>query len=85
MAAERSDQSKTLMRCFMPKRVSRYAIEHWRDGELVAKLILTKDHFRRQPDGTGCVLFPPGHIELATGDELRFDCNDLIELLNVNT
>jgi hypothetical protein len=68
----------------MPKRVAKYTVEHWREGELFAKVTLTKDNFHRQEDGTGFIIFPPGYIELVTGDELHFDCDGLVELLNVN-
>ena len=65
-------------------RVDRYTIEHWRDDELFEKVTLTKENIHRNEDGTGFIVFPPGFIGLATGDELHFDCDGLMELLDVN-
>jgi hypothetical protein len=62
-------------------RVGRFVIEHWREDELIEKITLTKKHIQRK-DGTGIIVFPPGCIELATGDELHFDCDGLAELLH---
>jgi hypothetical protein len=65
----------------MPKRVGRHTIEHWRDDELFEKVEFTADMIVRREDGTACVVILPGFIELATGDELRFDYEGLIDLL----
>jgi hypothetical protein len=65
----------------MPKRVGRHTIEHWRDGELIERIELTAAVIHHCDDGTAHVVFPPGCIELVTGDELRFDCEGLAELL----
>jgi hypothetical protein len=47
-------------------------IEHWREGELFEVIKITKDMVRRHTDGSVSVKFPPGLIEIATDDELRF-------------
>ena len=65
----------------MPKRVGRRIIEHWRDGECIARIELTDELIQRSEDGSARVVFPPGHIVLATGDELHFDVDGLIERL----
>ena len=65
----------------MSNRVGRHTIEHWRDGELIEKVEFATDMIERREDGTGCVEIPAGFIELATGDQLRFDCEGLIDLL----
>jgi hypothetical protein len=65
----------------MSKRVGRHTIEHWRDGELIEKVELAADMIERCEDGTACVVIPRGLIELATGDQLHFDCGGLIDLL----
>ena len=65
----------------MPKRVGRRTIEHWRDGECIARLEVTGTMIQSNGDGTARVVFPPGSIVLATGDELRFDVEGLIESL----
>lgn len=65
----------------MPKRVSRRAIEHWRDGECIARIEVTDKMIDRNGDGTARVVFPPGNVTLATGDELHFDVDGLIERL----
>ena len=65
----------------MPKRVGRYTIEHWRDGEVIEKVEFTGAMIEHCDDGTARVVFPPGCIELVTGDELHFDCEGLVELL----
>ncbi len=72
------------MKAAMPKRVGRRIIEHWRDGECIAKVEITEKMIQRNEDGTATVKFPPGNIVLATDDELRFDVNGLIELLTGN-
>ncbi len=69
----------------MPKRVGRHTIEHWRDGELFEKVEFTSNMIQRCEDGTAYVVIPPGFIELATGDELRFDYEGLAELLRGKT
>ncbi|MGA2059120.1 MAG: hypothetical protein ABSG67_01465 [Thermoguttaceae bacterium] len=68
----------------MSKRVGRHTIEHWRDGELLEKVELTADIIQRHEDGTACVVIPAGFIELATSDQLRFNCDGLIDLLGEN-
>lgn len=65
----------------MPKRVGRRTIEHWRDGECIARIVVADDMIRRNGDGTARVAFPPGNITLATGDELHFDVDGLVECL----
>ena len=65
----------------MPKQVGRRIIEHWRDGERIAKVEVTEEMIQRNEDGTARVVFPPGNIVLATGDELHFDVDGLIERL----
>ena len=65
----------------MSNRVGRRAIEHWRDGECIARLEVTDKMIERNGDGTARVVFPPGSITLATGDELHFDVDGLIERL----
>ena len=64
----------------MPKKIGRFCIEHWRDGECIAKVEMKKLVIERDKDACRVVL-PPGSIVLATGDELRFDPDGLIELL----
>jgi len=65
----------------MPKRVGRRIIEHRRDGECIAKVEVTEEMIQRNEDGTARVVFTPGNIVLATGDELHFDVDGLIERL----
>lgn len=65
----------------MPKRVGRRIIEHWRDGECIAKVEVTEKMIQRNEDGTARVVFSPGSITLATGDELHFDVDGLTERL----
>ena len=65
----------------MPKRVGRRTIEHWRDGECIARIEVMDDMIQRGDDGTARVVFPPGYIVLATGDELHFDVDGLIDRL----
>jgi len=65
----------------MPKRVDRRTIEHWRDGECIARIEVTENMIERTADGTARVTFPPGQIVLATGDELHFDAEGLVECL----
>jgi hypothetical protein len=65
----------------MPKRIGRRTIEHWRDGECIARIKVTDDMIQRNEDGTARVVFPPGNITLATGDELHFDVDGLVECL----
>jgi len=65
----------------MPKRIGRRTIEHWRDGECIARLVVADDMIQRNGDGTAQVVFPPGNITLATGDELHFDVDSLVECL----
>ena len=65
----------------MPKRVGRRIIEHCRDGECIARIEVTEKMIQRSEDGTARVVFPPGNIVLATGDELHFDVDGLIDRL----
>jgi hypothetical protein len=65
----------------MPKRIGRRTIEHWRDGECIARINVTADMIQHNSDGTARVVFPPGNITLATRDELHFDVDGLIECL----
>ena len=65
----------------MPRRVGRRTIEKWRDGECIARIKVTDDMIQRNEDGTARVVFPPGNVVLATGDELHFDVDGLIEHL----
>jgi len=65
----------------MPKRVGRRTIEHWRDGECIARVKVTDKMIQRREDGTARVTFPPGQIVLATCDELHFDIDGLVESL----
>jgi hypothetical protein len=65
----------------MPKRVERQTIEHWRDGECIERYDIQSAAIQRVEDGTCRIVFPPGCIELATGDELHFDADDLIRWL----
>jgi hypothetical protein len=65
----------------MPKRVGRFTIEHWRDGECIRKVEVTNTMVERSADGTCRVVFPPGTIILNTGDELHFDADGLIDRL----
>ena len=57
----------------------KYAVEIWRDGELFRTFDCHVIH--RKDDGTCTITLPAEHIELTTGDELRFDCDSLIELM----
>ena len=63
----------------MPKRVGRRTIEHWRDGECIAKIEVMEKMIERCSDGTARVVFPPGRLVLTTGDELHFDVDGLVE------
>jgi hypothetical protein len=65
----------------MPKRVGRFTIEHWRDGECIRKVEVTNTMVERSADGTCRVVFPPGTIILNTADELHFDADGLIDRL----
>ena len=65
----------------MPQRPGRWTIEHWRDGECIERLAVTDKMIQRCDDGTCRVVFPPGCVVLATGDELHFDADGLIERL----
>ncbi len=69
----------------MPKRVGRRTIEHWRDGECIARIEVADHMIQHSEDGTARVVFPPGNIVLATGDELHFDVEGLIERLKGGT
>ncbi len=48
---------------------------------LVEKIKLTRKMIQRGSDGVAQIVFPPGCIELCTNDELRFDCDGLMDLL----
>jgi len=65
----------------MPKRIGRRAIEHWRDGECIARIEIADEMIQRNEDGSARVIFPPGTIILATSDELHFDAAGLVECL----
>ena len=65
----------------MPKRIGYHTVEHWRDGDCIAKIEVTEKMIQHCEDGTSRVVFPPGGIILATGDELHFDIDGLIESL----
>jgi len=65
----------------MPKHVGRRIIEHWRDGECIGQIEVKEKMIERIADGTARVVFPPGQVTLATGDELHFDVDGLIESL----
>jgi len=69
----------------MPKRIGRWTIEHWRDGECIEKIEVTDTVIQRGEDGTARVVFPPGQIVLATGDELHFDADGIVERLQGRT
>ena len=64
----------------MPKQVGRFTIEHWRDGEMIAKVDLTNKVVQRSAEACRIVL-PPGTLTLTTGDEVRFNIDGLIERL----
>ena len=64
----------------MPKNVGRFTIEHWRDGECIAKFDI--ENLVIEDGKNACrVILPPGSIMLATHDELRFDPDGLVESL----
>ena len=65
----------------MSRRVGRRIIEHWRDGECIARIEVTEKMIERNADGTARVVFPPGNAVLATGDELHFDVEGIVECL----
>jgi len=65
----------------MPKCIDRRTIEHWRDGECIARIKVTEAMIHRNEDGAAQVIFPPGTIVLATGDELHFNAEGLVECL----
>jgi len=65
----------------MPKQIGRRTIEHWRDGECIARIEVTDKMIQRGEDGTARVVFPAGNIVLATGDELHFDVDGLVDRL----
>ena len=67
------------METAMPRRVGRWTIEHWRDGERIAEVEVAEKMIHRNEDGTARVVFSPGSITLATGDELHFDVDGLTE------
>ncbi len=53
-------------------------IEHWRDGERIAKYDMTKQEVQ-QVAGQVRIVLPPGTITFTTGDELRFNPQALID------
>jgi hypothetical protein len=55
-------------------------IEHWRDGECIEKWNVTEEMIQRQGD-TARVVFPAGHIEMASFDELHFCIGDAMGVL----
>ena len=59
----------------------KFTIEHWRDGEIIAFMEITKKDVTTREDGFARVVFPPGQITLATEDELHFNLNDAIKTL----
>lgn len=61
--------------------MQRQVIEHWRDGERIAKIKVTAKMIQRASDGTARVTLPPGRVVLATGDELHFDVESIVECL----
>ena len=65
----------------MCKRVGRDTIEQWRDGECIHKIEVTEEIIEQNGDGTCRVVFPPGGLTIASGDELHFDIDGLIEQL----
>lgn len=65
----------------MPRRIGRRIIEHWRDGECIARIAVTERMIQRNENGTASIVFPPGQTVMATGDELVFDVEGLIEWL----
>lgn len=46
-------------------------IEHWRDGECLETWAVTEDMIQKNGDKAR-IVFPAGHIELASFDELHF-------------
>lgn len=62
------------------KKIGRYTIEQWRDGECIAKIEVTSKMVQCGKDVCR-VIFPPGVITLATDDELHFNLDGLIERL----
>jgi hypothetical protein len=60
--------------------MDRLTIEHWRDGEVIKKIALSRLNVQRE-NGIARVVFPPGTITLATNDELRFDPQGIAEFL----
>jgi hypothetical protein len=63
----------------MPK-VGRYTLEHWRDDELLEKVEIKASMITKCKD-CAKIVFPAGCIELATEDELHFDRDGLVEVL----
>jgi hypothetical protein len=60
--------------------VNKYTLQHYRDGELLEEVEI-KVGMVRIIERTARIVFPAGHIEFATADELRFDKDGLIEFL----
>ena len=46
-------------------------IEHWRDGECIETWAVTEEMIQKDGDNAR-VVFPAGHIDLASFDELHF-------------
>jgi len=57
-------------------------IEHWRDGECIERFEFTNETITAGTDGEIHITFPPGSVVLATEDELRFNLQDAIDVLN---
>lgn len=61
--------------------MSKFTIEHRRDGECIERWHVTEDMIQR--DGVNArVVFPAGGITLASFDELHFCIHDAIETLS---
>ena len=61
-------------------KIGKACVEHWREGERIAKLDLADLTFECDGDASR-IIFPPGSITLATHDELHFDLGGVIERL----
>ncbi len=59
-------------------------IEHYREGELLETFCVSCGALIRRQDGKVSFTFPPGLIELATNDEVRFRLQDLIDCLSAS-
>lgn len=56
-------------------------IEHWRDGEVIEKWVVTEAMIQKDGD-TARIVFPLGLIVLAGYDELHFCINDGLAVLS---